>query len=104
MILSNGMCVSPLKGQGDSKGPQKQGFRDTIRQIDNGQDLKTFVLNHASKIGPKHKDPEYVKHPVGLRHALIDERPSLPCIDSSWSRSAATNASASTSVATGLHG
>ena len=64
MILSNGMVVSPLKNQGNAEGTPKRGFRDLIRQIDNTQDLKTHVLNHASKIGPKHREPEYVKHPV----------------------------------------
>ena len=87
MILANAMCVSPPKGLG---GPAKQGFRDVVQQVDNAQDLRTYVLNHSAKVGPKHKDPKYEahhvsRHPLGRMFALTSPRlkPQNPCLSRS---------------------
>ena len=62
LLLRNGLCVSPLKGQNDSQGPRS--LRDVVYRINNGQDLHNFLSSFAPKIGPKSADIRYERHPV----------------------------------------
>lgn len=62
LLLGNGICVSPLKGQNDPQAPRS--LRDVVYQIDNGRDLHDYLSSFASKIGPKSTDIRYERHPV----------------------------------------
>ncbi|KAI9660839.1 MAG: hypothetical protein M1829_006449 [Trizodia sp. TS-e1964] len=63
LLLSNGMCISPLKSQ--SK-PEVRSLSDVVSAIDNAQDLKAYLLAFASKVPPKTPDIKYERHPTLL--------------------------------------
>lgn len=64
LLLENGLCVSPLKGQND--GQVSRSLRDVVYQIDNGRDLHNYLSSFASKVGSKSTDIRYERHPVRL--------------------------------------
>lgn len=64
LLLGNGLCVSPLRGQNDGQAPRS--LRDVVYQIDNGRDLHNYLSSFASKVGPKSIDIRYERHPVRL--------------------------------------
>lgn len=64
LLLSNGLCVSPLKSLNNGQASATRSLRDVIYQIDNERDLTQFVASHASKVGPKRPDIKYERHPV----------------------------------------
>ena len=70
LLLSNGLCVSPLKGQ-ENHGNQPRSLRDIVYQIDNERDLRNYVASFAPKIGSKPADIEYHRHPVPM--SLLQE-------------------------------
>ena len=61
LLLSNGLCVSPLSGQ---SGQEPRSLRDVVYQIDNTKDFNNYVSAFASKAGPKPVDIKYERHPV----------------------------------------
>lgn len=61
LLLSNGLCISPLKAQNTSQG---KSLRDVVSQIDNEQDLKNYVISFASKVIPRQSEPQYERHQV----------------------------------------
>ncbi|KAL9122741.1 MAG: hypothetical protein Q9187_000702 [Circinaria calcarea] len=64
LLLSNGLCVSPLKGQNNVPELHNRSLRDVIHQIDNERDLRNYVLSFASKVGHKHAEIKYERHPT----------------------------------------
>ncbi|MCJ1464676.1 hypothetical protein MMC07_003289 [Pseudocyphellaria aurata] len=62
LLLANGLCVSPLKGQSD--GQSHPSLRDVVYQIDNGRDLHDYLSSFASKVEPKSTDIRYERHPA----------------------------------------
>ena len=64
LLLSNGLCVSPLNEQIDSQGLQSRSLRDVVYQINNEQDLRTYVTGFSSKAGLRHMEPKYEPHSV----------------------------------------
>ncbi|MCJ1367703.1 hypothetical protein MMC16_006837 [Acarospora aff. strigata] len=64
LLLSNGLCVSPLKTQTDRQAPQPRSLRDVVYQIDNDRDFKTYVTSFSSKVGPKPTELKYERHPT----------------------------------------
>lgn len=64
LLLANGLCVSPLKGQNDNQA--QQSLRDVVYQIDNGRDLHNYLSSFASKVEPKSIDIRYERHPVRM--------------------------------------
>lgn len=62
LLLSNGLCVSPLSGQNTTG--QTQSLRDVVHSIDNGRDLHNYLASHKSKVGPKPQEIRYQPHPV----------------------------------------
>ena len=63
LLLGNGLCVSPLKGQ--SNEPGSRSLRDVAFQIDNARDLNNYVSSFASKVGAS-GEIKYERHPVGI--------------------------------------
>ncbi|KAL8866902.1 MAG: hypothetical protein Q9174_006008 [Haloplaca sp. 1 TL-2023] len=61
LLLSNGLCVSPLNGQ--STQPSHRSLRDVVFQIDNAQDLKGYISSFAGKAGQRSTDISYQPHP-----------------------------------------
>ncbi|MCJ1230302.1 hypothetical protein MMC12_006974 [Toensbergia leucococca] len=64
LLLSNGLCVSPLKGHSNGQGPQGRSLRDVVYQIDNERDLENYVTSFTSKVGHKPTDIRYERHPT----------------------------------------
>ncbi|MCJ1260968.1 hypothetical protein MMC22_000832 [Lobaria immixta] len=62
LLLENGLCVSPLKGQND--GQMSRSLRDVVYQIDNGRDLHNYLSSFASKVVSKSTDIRYERHPA----------------------------------------
>ncbi|KKA31214.1 hypothetical protein TD95_000823 [Thielaviopsis punctulata] len=61
LLLSNGLCVSPLKGE--SEGDGLHSLREVVARIDNEKDLQDFLVSHHSKMPPAHRIPSYERHP-----------------------------------------
>ena len=66
LLLGNGLCVSPLKGQINIEAPQNRSMRDIVYEIDNGRDFNDYVASFAAKVGSKHGNIRYERHPVLL--------------------------------------
>ena len=64
LLLGNGLCVSPLKGQGNDQ--TQRSLRDVIFRIDNALDFNNYVAGHSSRVGNE-GDIEYKRHPVSSR-------------------------------------
>lgn len=61
LLLGNGLCVSPLKGQSNDTG--SRSLRDIVFQIDNARDLNNYVSSFASKVGNS-GEIKYERHPT----------------------------------------
>lgn len=61
-MLSNGLCVSPLKGQTEGQAAQPRSLRDVVYQIDNDRDFKTYVMSFSSKVGGFGGAPQLPPH------------------------------------------
>jgi Rho GTPase-activating protein RGD1 len=59
LLLGNGICISPLKGQG---GPARS-LRDIAGAVDNEKDFNDYVLSFAAKAGQNPAEIKYEKHP-----------------------------------------
>ncbi|MCJ1312385.1 hypothetical protein MMC25_006059 [Agyrium rufum] len=64
LLLGNGLCVSPLQDSSGGGAAPRRSLRDVIHRIDNERDLKTYVLGFTSRIGPKHPEIRYERHPT----------------------------------------
>lgn len=64
LLLGNGLCVSPLKGQNIDEG--QRSLRDVLNQIDNAKDLHNHLLSFSGKTGIKPIDFKYERNPVSL--------------------------------------
>ena len=51
LLLSNGLCVSPLKGRDGFDTPKS--LRDVVYGIDNVRDLNNYISSFSSKVNPK---------------------------------------------------
>ncbi|KAL8922197.1 MAG: hypothetical protein Q9172_003658 [Xanthocarpia lactea] len=61
LLLGNGLCVSPLKGQSSDRSPRS--LRDVVFQIDNTHDLNNYITSFAAKAGQRPADIKYQAHP-----------------------------------------
>ncbi|TVY39219.1 RHO GTPase-activating protein [Lachnellula occidentalis] len=61
LLLSNGLNVSPLKGN-DHGGPRS--LREVVYAIDNEKDLNNYVASHAKNVAPRSAEIVYQKNPV----------------------------------------
>ncbi|KAI9888776.1 MAG: hypothetical protein M1814_006281 [Vezdaea aestivalis] len=64
LLLNNGMCVSPLRPQGESPGLQALSLRQAALNVDNEKDLKTYILSQVSKTPPTPADIKFERHPT----------------------------------------
>lgn len=60
LLLSNGLSISPLKGQSG----EARSLRECIAAIDNDRDLNDFVSAHHKQLPPKTAEPKYERNPV----------------------------------------
>ncbi|KAL8772034.1 MAG: hypothetical protein Q9209_002699 [Squamulea sp. 1 TL-2023] len=60
LLLGNGLCVSPLKGQNNSTSPRS--LRDVVFQIDNTHDLNSYIASFSNKAGARPADVRYQPH------------------------------------------
>ena len=68
LLLGNGLCVSPLKGQNNDQSPRS--LRDVVFQIDNTHDLNSYISSFSPRAGQRPADIRYQPHPVS-GHSLI---------------------------------
>ncbi|KAI4110651.1 MAG: hypothetical protein LQ339_001227 [Xanthoria mediterranea] len=61
LLLGNGLCVSPLKGQNNDQSPRS--LRDVVFQIDNTHDLNSYISSFSSRAGQRPADIRYQPHP-----------------------------------------
>lgn len=60
LLLGNGICVSPLKGQ----GLPGKSLREIARSVDHEKDFHDHVLSYAAKAGQPPQEIRYEKHPT----------------------------------------
>ncbi|KAL8708277.1 MAG: hypothetical protein Q9220_006854 [cf. Caloplaca sp. 1 TL-2023] len=61
LLLSNGLCVSPLKGQNGERNPRS--LRDIVFQIDNAHDLNNYLTSFSAKVSQGPAEIRYQPHP-----------------------------------------
>ncbi|KAH9216172.1 hypothetical protein DL95DRAFT_363611 [Leptodontidium sp. 2 PMI_412] len=62
LLLSNGLNVSPLKG--NESGSQPRSLREAVYAIDNDKDLSNYISSFASKVPARTSEIRYEKNPV----------------------------------------
>ena len=72
LLLSNGLCVSPLKGQNNDGG--QRSLRDVLSQIDNARDLQSYLLSFSGRTGDKAADLKYERNPVRFTNCSRTQR------------------------------
>ncbi len=63
LLVSNGMSVSPLKGEPAASDKNGRSLRDAIADINNDGDLSYYVASHSSQVVPK-PEIRYERNPV----------------------------------------
>ncbi|KAF6810253.1 Rho-GTPase-activating protein 7 [Colletotrichum sojae] len=73
LLLSNGLSISPIKGQG-SGGPRS--LREAVMAINNESDLNDVLTSHHSKL-PPNNEIKYEKNPIlaNARHPGMGHQP-----------------------------
>ncbi|KAL8699343.1 MAG: hypothetical protein Q9201_006055 [Fulgogasparrea decipioides] len=61
LLLSNGLCVSPLSGHNNEQS--RRSLRDIVFQIDNVQDLNSYILSFTTQAGQRPTEVKYQPHP-----------------------------------------
>jgi len=64
LLLSNGLSISPIKGQGQEGAGQPRSLRESILSINNEKDMNDFVLAQYSRMPPNKGEPKYERNPV----------------------------------------
>ncbi|KAH7333480.1 hypothetical protein BKA65DRAFT_403833 [Rhexocercosporidium sp. MPI-PUGE-AT-0058] len=62
LLLSNGLNVSPLKG--NESGNQPRSLREAVYAIDNEKDLSSYISSFANKVPARNSEIRYEKNPV----------------------------------------
>ncbi|MCJ1421241.1 hypothetical protein MMC32_007603 [Xylographa parallela] len=73
LLLSNGLRISPLKGQGIAPGSQPRGLRDVVYEVNNERDLRDYVTSCAPRIQQKQGEVQYEPH-----HSLQSAQQAFP--------------------------
>ncbi|KAL8807363.1 MAG: hypothetical protein Q9182_000702 [Xanthomendoza sp. 2 TL-2023] len=61
LLLSNGLCVSPLKGHNNNSS--LRSLRDVVFQIDNAHDLNSYIRSFSARAGQRSAVVKYQTHP-----------------------------------------
>ncbi|KAL8896371.1 MAG: hypothetical protein Q9207_007737 [Kuettlingeria erythrocarpa] len=61
LLLSNGLCVSPLKGQNSNQ--DQRSLREVVYQINNAEDLNNYITSFSTKAGQRPAEVRYQPHP-----------------------------------------
>ncbi|KAL9600607.1 MAG: hypothetical protein Q9219_003040 [cf. Caloplaca sp. 3 TL-2023] len=61
LLLSNGLCVSPFKGQGSNQA--HSSLREVVLQIDNLEDLTSYIAGFSTHAGQRPAEVKYQPHP-----------------------------------------
>ena len=64
LLLSNGLCVSPLKSQTNGVGSPPRSLREIAQSVNNEKDLEDYVLGFSNKAGTRPPEIKYEKHPA----------------------------------------
>ncbi|KAI3537232.1 beta-chimaerin [Colletotrichum paranaense] len=62
LLLSNGLSISPIKGQGSGGGPRS--LREAVLAINNEKDLHDYLTSHHSKVANNNGEVKYEKNPI----------------------------------------
>lgn len=70
LLLGQGLCVSPLKADGNTGSFGPKSLAEVVRQVDNQKDLHEFILSHEGNPGAVASEAvKYERHPVSLLDA-----------------------------------
>jgi Rho GTPase-activating protein RGD1 len=61
LLLSNGLNVSPLKG---NEHGSPRSLREVVYAIDNEKDLNSYLGSHAKNVAPRTAEITYQRNPV----------------------------------------
>ncbi|MCJ1403893.1 hypothetical protein MMC11_007116 [Xylographa trunciseda] len=73
LLLSNGLRISPLKGQLSAPGSQARSLRDIVYEVNDEQDLRDYVTSFAPRILQKPGEVQYEPH-----HSLHPAQQAFP--------------------------
>jgi hypothetical protein len=74
--LSNGLNISPMKG--NEQGNQPRSLREAVYAIDNEKDLSNYLSSFGNKVPPRAADIRYERNAVSLRLPLrTDDRANM---------------------------
>ena len=71
LLLSNGLCIRPLKAPANGTTPSTRSLRDVVCSIDNEHDLYAYVRSFASKLASNRPELKYERHPVSMSPNVI---------------------------------
>jgi hypothetical protein len=69
LLLSNGLNVSPLKGQETAN--KHRSLREVVYSIDNDKDFSNYIASFGSKVPPRAADIRYERNAVSCILVLV---------------------------------
>ncbi|KAI9715222.1 MAG: hypothetical protein M1828_000920 [Chrysothrix sp. TS-e1954] len=64
LLVSNGLVVSPIKGEGADEASGILSMRDLVGRIDNERDFYAYVTGQSSNLPARPAEIKYEKHPA----------------------------------------
>lgn len=64
LLLSNGLCISPLRLPGSEAAPMARSLRVAVSSVDNEKDLNDFITAYYPKVPARVADIKYERNPV----------------------------------------
>ncbi|KAJ6087033.1 hypothetical protein N7467_005947 [Penicillium canescens] len=92
LLLGQGLCVSPLKTDGNTGSFGPKSLAEVVRQVDNQKDLHEFILSHEGNPGAVTSEAvKYERHPtLGGGGAAATPAPAAPSQPSSQNKGMST--------------
>ncbi|OHW97841.1 rho GTPase activator protein [Colletotrichum incanum] len=74
LLLSNGLSISPIKGQGSGGS---RSLREAVMAINNEKDLHDYLTSHYPKVANNNGEVKYEKNPIlaTARHPAMGHQP-----------------------------
>ncbi|KAJ5114677.1 hypothetical protein NUU61_000436 [Penicillium alfredii] len=77
LLLGQGLCVSPLRPDGNNAALGPKSLAEVVRQVDNQRDLDDFILSHEGNPGAvASEEVKYERHPTLAGPAAASSQPS----------------------------
>lgn len=66
LLLSNGLCISPIKLPGSDSTPLGRSLRVAVSSVDNDKDLNDFISAQYPKVPARPAEIKYERNPVSV--------------------------------------